>query len=229
MLLDMLGMVWKDTNMINAKDKESITCQLCNGLKLLCANDEICKDMVDQGILQVLLRVLHYALRELSDNKPDMMISAMALLRQLLASDHVKHAIDTTEFISIVSSNLQFFHDDQYIDSSYRVIEHTLGSVSAMCLRNPDVSEAIVEHGCAQLIVMTLQTLIDRKESNKDALVSKSLRQGCMSIRNIASRSPQVRGVLKSYDTIEVIERAKTIAKTACNDVGDAAIRDITA
>ena len=54
------------------------------------------------------------------------------------------------------------------------------------------------------------------------------LRQGCMAVRNIASRSPHVRELLRSYSAVEVIENAKAVAQGACGDVGDAAIRDVT-
>lgn len=198
----------------------------------MAANDEICKDLVDQGILESLFCVLKRGLSELIENKPNLAVSGMALLRQMLASDHVKNAVDTMDFINIVSSIQQMYLDDVYTDSSDRVIEHTLGSISAICLRNPDVSEAIVENGCARLIIATMQAMIDRKESNKDSNapnIGKVLRQGCMSVRNIASRSPSVREVLKSYGAIDVIEHAKSAAKAACTDVGDAAIRDMTA
>ena len=228
-LLDILCLIWQDEDMNKTRANASITCHLCNGIRLLSANDEICKDMVDHGVLDVLFIILKHSIGQLSIDKPDVTVSAMSLLRQLLASDHVKNAIQMTEFMDIISSILQLYLDDMYSDSSNRVVEHTFGSVSAMCLRNPDASEALVEHGTAQLIVACMQAMMDRKELNKDSSINKSLRQGCMSIRNIASRSPHVRDVLKGYGTIQVIEHAKEVAKSACTDVGDAAIRDVTA
>lgn len=224
-LLELLHHLWKEEQI---KEEVSVACQICNSIRLLAANDEICKDMVDRGVLQVLLLVIKHSLGELSNGKPDLTVSSMALFRQLLASDTVKSALDKTEFCEIVSYVLQLYLDDSFSDSSNRVVEHTLGSVSAMCLRNPDASEALVEYGSAQLIVRCMKTMIESKESDKRANIGKCLRQGCMSIRNIASRSPQIRDALKSYDTIEVIEQAKIVAKAACTDVGDAAIRDVT-
>lgn len=226
-LVELLHLLWKDEQMKQNREDVRIACQVCKSIRLLAANDEICKDMVDQGILDVLLLVIRHSLEELSNDKPDLTVSAISLFRQLLSSDTVKNAIDRTEFCEIVSRILQMYLDDLFSDS--RVVEHTLGAVSAMCLRNPDASEALVEHGSAQLIVACMKVVMDRKESAKDGNIGKCLRQGCMGIRNIASRSPQIRDTLKSYGTIEIIEQAKVAAKAACTDVGDAAIRDVTA
>ena len=135
-----------------------------------------------------------------------------------------------------------------YIDETYapaadpgnKVLEHTLGAVSALCLRNPEASESVVDSGCAQLIISAMQVAIDRKDAETTVAtvatgapapappVGKPLRQGCMAVRNIASRSPHVREVLRSYEAVRVIENCKVAAKSACTDVGDAAIRDVT-
>jgi hypothetical protein len=110
--------------------------------------------------------------------------------------------------------------------------------VSALCLRNPEASESVVDSGCAQLIISAMQVAIDRKDAETTVAtvatgapappVGKPLRQGCMAVRNIASRSPHVREVLRSYEAVRVIENCKVAAKSACTDVGDAAIRDVT-
>ena len=217
---------------------DAVTCQLCTGLKLLAANDEICKEMVmDMNALGLIFVVLKSGLVALADSRPDMMASVMALLRQMMASDYVKNSIDTTEFMDIVSSNLQMYVDEAYpaaSDPGNKVLEHTLGTISALCLRNPDASEAIVDSGCAHLIVTAMQLTVDRTQGRRNGAsgqnqgTGKVLRQGCMAVRNIASRSPHVREVLRSYSVVEVIENAKAIAKGACEDVGDAAIRDVT-
>jgi len=163
------------------------------------------------------------------------MASAMALLRQMMASDHVKHALHTAAFISIASNNLQMYIDETYApaaDPGNKVLEHTLGAVSALCLRNPEAAESVVDSGCAQLTISAMQVAIDRKDAETTGApappVGKPLRQGCMAVRNIASRSPHVREVLRSYEAVRVIENCKVAAKSACTDVGDAAIRDVT-
>lgn len=241
-LVDSLRAIWGGLSRVNGSDMDDATCRLCMGLKLLAANDEICKDMVvDMKLLDLLFVILKASLGAMADTpaRPQLMASAMGLLRQMMASDHVKHSIDITGFIGIASSNLQMYADETYPASSdpgNKVLEHTLGTVSALCLRNPEASEAVVDSGCAQLVVSAMQIIVDRttqdgKGESQGAPgqgTGRVLRQGCMAVRNIASRSPHVREVLRSYSAVEVIENAKAVARSACGDVGDAAIRDVT-
>lgn len=250
-LVASLRVIWSDSHEDTnpSMTMTATTCQLCTGIKLLAANDEICKELVQElDLLNLLFVVLKSNMVHADAGRQGqtvaVMASVMALLRQMMASDHVKHAVDTSEFISIASHNLQMYIDEAYApaaDPGNKVLEHTLGTVSALCLRNPEASEAVVDSGCAQLILTAMQIAVDRKDGynsagNDDrratgstgANVGKSLRQGCMAVRNIASRSPHVRDVLRSYNAVQVIENCKVAAKTACADVGDAAIRDVT-
>ena len=253
-LVDTLRVIWGGAGNQSAgggsrgigKEMDDVTCRICTGLKLLAANDEICKDMVvDMNLLDLLFVILEAGLVALADTpaRPQLMASAMALLRQMMASDHVKQSIDVPEFISIASSNLRMYVDEAYpaaSDPGNKVLEHTLGTISALCLRNPDASEALVDGGCAQLVVSAMQIIVDRttqdgRGENHGAPgtiqvqgTGRVLRQGCMAVRNIASRSPHVRELLRSYSAVEVIENAKAVAQGACGDVGDAAIRDVT-
>ncbi len=246
-LVESLRVLWNEAekdnenaNEIGNKRVATVTCQLCTGIKLLAANDEICKELVQElALLDLLFVVLKSSLAD--DVSAGVMASAMALLRQMMASDHVKHALHTAAFISIASNNLQMYIDETYApaaDPGNKVLEHTLGAVSALCLRNPEASESVVDSGCAQLIISAMQVAIDRKDAETAGAtvatgapapaVGKPLRQGCMAVRNIASRSPHVREVLRSYEAVRVIENCKVAAKSACTDVGDAAIRDVT-
>ena len=125
------------------KEMDDVTCRICTGLKLLAANDEICKDMVvDMNLLDLLFVILEAGLVALADTpaRPQLMASAMALLRQMMASDHVKQSIDVPEFISIASSNLRMYVDEAYpaaSDPGNKVLEHTLGTISAPVLAEP--------------------------------------------------------------------------------------------
>ncbi|KAI8111557.1 hypothetical protein M9435_004057 [Picochlorum sp. BPE23] len=226
-LVDVLNMLWEEQPTGN--EAFQISCHLCTALKVLAANDDICKELVDQGILDTLFTILRSSLVHALQAQTDLTASALGLLRQMLASDHVKFSVDTQELVDIVSSILQMYLDDAFEDT--RVTEHAFGSITALCLRNPEASELTVDNGCAKLIVTSMQTLMDRKSGSKTPHngIAKSLRQGCMALRNIASRSPSVRKPLQSYNAVDVIENAKVAAKAACTDVGDAAIRDICA
>ena len=209
--------------------RNKVTCNLCTGLRLLAANNDICKELVDMDALKTLMVVLKSSLSDLAAGLTDLTSSAMSLMRQMMASDHVKHSLDRDEFIESCCSILELFLEDTFDDN--KVIEVTLGSISAYCLRNPEGSEAIVDSGCAQKIVSSMQNIMENKRSRPDLVsnIGKPLRQGCMALRNIASRSPEVRETLKSYAAIQVLENAKSLCRNACEDVGDAAIRDITA
>lgn len=220
-------MLWREQH--SGNESFQISCHLCTALKVLAANDDICKELVDQGILDTLFTILRSSLVHALQAQTDLTAAALGLLRQMLASDHVKFGVDTHELVDIISSVLQMYLDDTFEDT--RITEHAFGSITALCLRNPETSELAVDHGCARLVVTSMQTLMDRKSSTKTPYngISKSLRQGCMALRNIASRSPSVRKTLQSFNAVEVIENAKDAAKISCTDVGDAAIRDICA
>ena len=73
-LVELLHLLWKDEQMQQNREDVRIACQVCKSIRLLAANDEICKDMVDQGILEVLLLVIRHSLEELSNDKPDLTV-----------------------------------------------------------------------------------------------------------------------------------------------------------
>lgn len=227
-LLALLSLLWTD-NDCSSSGRIKVTCNICTGLRLLAANDDICKELVEMNALKSLMVVLKSSLSELAGGITDLTSSAMSLMRQMMASDHVKHSLDRDQFIEICCSILELFLEDTFDDT--KVIEVTLGSISAYCLRNPEGSEAIVDSGCAQKIIASMQNIMDRNEFRPNLVsnIGKPLRQGCMALRNIASRSPEVRETLKSYSAIQVLENAKAMCRNSCEDVGDAAIRDITA
>lgn len=229
-IVDVLQSMWKlDTCAIQEDERITISCNLCVSLRQVAANDDICREITDKGILELLPVILEFGIQEQVSGSPDLIRSCLGLYRQIIASDYVKHNLDDDTFIEHLKSILQHGIDCQCSD--VLVLEQALGVLTAYCLRNPDISTKVVEQGCADLIIDTMNSILDtsmQDQGKAKGPAARALRQGCMSLRNIASRSPEIRQNLLDKDVLKTIESSKAAHEALCGDVGSAAIRDIT-
>lgn len=234
-VMNTLEILWK-TNEQKSKETYTYISKLCICLKQLAANDEICRELTDAGILVHLSAILDEGFR-IKDTQPQMLRGSLVLYRQMVASDYAKNEIVAAE----LTAQLQrvFVSCCDNVDSvDFVVLENALGLVTAVCLRNPDVSVEMVSSGTSTAMLSCMSSILELTDSitasttSRDARkrnsIGKCLRQGCMSLRNIASRSPEIREVLVGLDAIQIIRNAQTFSPTLCQDVGDAAIRDLT-
>lgn len=228
--LKLLCSVWDDRG--DAADASPIVANLTIAIRQMAANDEICKELCDEGLLTVLSSMLTESIAESENGNQKLCRACLALYRQILASDYVKQSLNIDIFLDSIHNILTLVvESDRSFD--YGVLDACLGAISALCLRNPDTSERLVESGVGTLILDAMNTVLtlieDCQSSHVPSGASRALRQGCMAIRNIASRSPGVRQTLLDHGGVQTIQAAQKVSSKTCVDVGDAAIRDLTA
>lgn len=228
--LNLLCSVWDDRG--HAADASQIAANLTIALRQMAANDEICKEICDEGLLVVLSNMLTESIVESEKGNQKLCRACLVLYRQILASDYVKQSLDTDVFLENVHRILSLVVERD-ISFDYGVLDACLGAIAALCLRNPDTAERLVEKGVGILILDSMNTVLSLIEDCQSSQVpngaSRALRQGCMAIRNIASRSPSVRQTLLDHGGVKTIQAAQKVSNKTCEDVGDAAIRDLTA
>lgn len=228
--LNLLCSVWDDRS--HAADTSQIAANLTVALRQMAANDEICKELCDEGLLIILSSILGETIVEPDNGNQKLCRTCLALYRQILASDYVKQSLDYEVFLDNIKNVLVFVvESDDSLD--YGVLDACLGAIAALCLRNPDTSERLVEKGVGTLILDSMNIVLNLIEDFQSSHVpnggSRALRQGCMAMRNIASRSPSVRQTLLDHGAVKTIQAAQKVSGRSCADVGDAAIRDLTA
>lgn len=109
--------------------------------------------------------------------------SVTGLMRNLCADDARKTALVHDGTLQLLVGRLA--ETNKFSD--YIFVEHAYACFAAMTLRSPQNSLAVLECGAIHVMVAGM-----RRHANRTGL----LRQGCLTIRNIAARCPDHRGKL---------------------------------
>lgn len=152
---------------------------------------------------------------------------AISLLRQLASSDAVKSAIVNADGLQSLKIVLAYSADA----SQAIVAEPALGLLANLALRNPEVSKAAAECGCAVEAVRAMREMLVVRQTEVGgkegvARATGALRQGCMAIRNMSARCPEAKEELLNAGAESVVREIKAAAPAACQDVASAALRD---
>lgn len=139
--------------------------------------------------------------------------SAVALMRNVCADDIRKDKLVSDGTLDLL---LQAMSREVYAcDPSFA--EHALACLAAMSLRSPSNAERIVQHGQAlEIIVRSM-----RRHGDRSALQ----RQGCLAVRNIAARCPELRTQLLDAGLEPVLRAAGRLSGVV--DEAYAALRDL--
>lgn len=239
---------------------------LCNAIKAVGANDEICQEIAADGAIELVASVLASAVGGLGGKATAMTRgiatskAAFGLLRQLAKSDTNKALV--LEQDGIVSSLHRCLgtgcgaddnDDDADIileaeDCDARanlsndsgngtaaeaaegtqqqkqqqqlagVREQAIGMLVSLSLRNPGASTRFCDDGIVAAVLESMRF----HHSHYGVQ-----RQGCMMIRNVVVRCPELRAGVLELGAEKVIRAAKSRWPDQCGDVGSAALRDL--
>lgn len=172
-------------------------------------NTEEAVQIISQcGAIELIADILTWEESSLSLAK-----SAVGLMRNVCADDVRKDRLvaDGTLDLLILAMTKEVYASD------YPFMEHALACLACMSLRSPSNSQRIVQTGnSVELIVKTM-----RRYSDKGALQ----RQACLTLRNIAARCPDLRGLLLDAGVEGVLRSAGRIQGVVDEAYG--ALRDL--
>jgi hypothetical protein len=202
-------------------------------IRCMAIHDSIVQQMVAGGVLErivELLVVVDDESNEHDDSNNDngdkdtdqswaVRTAVIGLVRNLSANDEIKCNLCggrqsiAPDLIRHMNTALQ----DKTGRNHGSLLEHACGSISAMALRFGRNAEFLISHGAAEAIVRSMH-----KYPEKVALQ----RQGALAIRNIVSRSPDLREpVLQAGAEAALVNIAARHQR--CQDEVYAALRDL--
>lgn len=218
---------------------------VCNALKAVGANDEICQEIAADGAIELLSSSLATSARgEAGGHHPGGLATSRAafgLLRQLAKSDCNKSRVIEQEGIMsclhrCLSTGCTGEDDDDddeaskgsgdEIDGPHTgrlqqvalVREQAIGMLVSLSLRNPEAAVKFCDDGVIAAVLESMR--LHRGHSGVQ-------RQGCMTIRNCVVRCPELRPSVLGMGAEKVIRHARRRWPEQCNDVGAAALRDL--
>jgi len=137
---------------------------------------------------------------------------ATSLLRNMSASDKSKDAMCGDGTLELMLAAKKRHNDDAALQ------EHTCATIANMALRRPDNAVKIVGLGGATLVINAMRT-----HAETHAVLQ---RQGCLAIRNIVARSPELREPILDGGAEAVLRAAAKLSQTNV-DMAYAALRDL--
>lgn len=231
---------------------------LCNAIKAVGANDEMCQEIAADGAIQLLASVLASSTGK-SDVVPPLTTSkaVFGLLRQLAKSDTNKALVIEQEQIiaslhrclgtgcsaeddddneegddaAVTGTEGRGAHTDVGSNGACAtqiptkqeqqlagVREQAIGMLVSLSLRNPDAATMFCDDGIVAAVLESMR--FHRGHHGVQ-------RQGCMMIRNVVVRCPELRPGVLDLGAEKVIRGAKARWPDQCGDVGSAALRDL--
>lgn len=188
--------------------EDAVTCAaVLSAIRWFAANDEICKEFLEEGGVLATLGMLQKWLQS-----SDVVSSALGALRQLSGSDGVKKTLAEQGGIELILS-IMVTHDDE--DS---VLEPALALLASLMLRLPEIATQASQCGAVEGIA---EVMSNRPKSHQ------VLRQACMAVRNMGVRNPELRPLLMERGLEDLVRQAKSAHPKQCGDVGAAALRDM--
>ena len=169
-----------------------------SALRVLAIQDAIVQSMVAVGILDLVETTLY---------SKNCVGATLGLIRNLCANDEVKTTLCNEAILRGMLAAME--------GGNSTVQEHACGTMAAMALRKPRNAVFIVEQHHAHLHIISAM----RHES---ILVK---RQGALALRNLVSRSPELKEILLDAGAEEVLREAGR--HQGCVDEAYAALRDL--
>lgn len=192
---------------------------VCNALRQVAANDEICQQAEAEGAVGLALSIAECAAVACD---AIVLRSSLSLLRQLASSDAVKVIISESGGLHCIARALNLATEI----GSTALSQQALGLLTNLTLRSPDTSVSAIEDGCVAAALSAMGSLLEQQNGGADQQAA-ALRQGCMALRNIASRCPEHREKMLKAGCEPILRQVKAKHFAACQDVASAALRDL--
>lgn len=140
--------------------------------------------------------------------------SAVALMRNICADDKRKDRVVSEGILDLLIATM----GNELFAKDYLLMEHAIASLAQISLRSPSNSQRIVNTGRAvEIVAQSMRRFGDKCPA--------LLRQGSLTIRNIAGRCPELRSVLLDAGLEDLLRAAGRYQD--CVDEAYAALRDL--
>lgn len=182
-----------------------VQAELFSTLGKLVVRDEFCKEVMDLGGLDLIMKSFQTNIRHKGIVK-----QALVVLQALAGNDDIKIAI-------VKSGGVQLILAAMTQHQGHAVIAATgCKALATLVLRQPDNCSVIIENNGHHVILQAM------KVHPTDEQVQK---QGCMAVRNIVARTRELCQPFLEFGAEELINRASKIS--TCEDEAKAALRDL--
>lgn len=189
------------------REKEVLAAAALAAARSLITTEESVKIMAQHGAMALPKAILGYA-----DSSIELARSLLGLSRNLCADDVRKDKLVGDGSLQLIVQTIA----SSKFSSDPILVEHALACLAAMSLRSPSNSSRIVSFGSIDIVVNCM-----RKFPEKTSLQ----RQGCLLLRNIAGRCPELRGTLLDCGVENVLRDAGRYQD--CVDEAYGAMRDL--
>jgi hypothetical protein len=182
----------------NSQSCSDTLCDALAALRVMAIDNDIVQNMIALGILDTIQHSLEVAVQESCSSATrssclPLATATFGLVRNLCANDEVKTSICKSSLSSIlhVMQNYLDDKDDKATGKNRAVLhEHACGILGAMALRQPSNAQAIVEYGSTTQDSNTITgghvLILQAMKAFPEKTTLQ--RQGCLALRNIASR-----------------------------------------
>jgi hypothetical protein len=193
-----------------------------SALRAMAIQDDVVQCMDKIGVVDSAVQALHdivrtgFACKDRKKEHSQLVTAILGLLRNVSANDDIKTTLCLGINRNIVQTTIQameMYHDVVLLQ------EHGCGLFAAMALRKPKNATTLVMAGVHVCIVNVAM----RQHPTSVTLQ----RQGALAIRNIVSRSPELRNMILNDCDTEVTLRTIAGTHLRCQDEVYAALRDL--
>jgi hypothetical protein len=193
-----------------------------SALRAMAIQDDVVQCMDKIGVVDTAVQALHdvvrtgFACKDRKKEHSQLVTAILGLLRNVSANDDIKTTLCLGINRNIVQTTIQameMYHDVVLLQ------EHGCGLFAAMALRKPKNATTLVMAGVHVCIVNVAM----RPHPTFVTLQ----RQGALAIRNIVSRSPELRNMILNDCDTEVTLRTIAGTHLRCQDEVYAALRDL--
>jgi hypothetical protein len=191
--------------LLTGTNKASI-CAAMNALRSMAIQDDIVQMMRNQKVLETVRN-------HLDMSEPETLAAAVGLFRNVSANDDIKtYLCNDAGLVASIVNAMQTYPDHIILQ------EHAAGLTAAMSLRRPQNAHKLVSSNLHVCIVAAMQT----HPAN-----TSLQRQAALALRNLVSRSPELRiQILNDCDTEHALRHIAAKHLT-CQDEVYAALRDL--
>jgi len=200
-----------------AEEDPTLVAALCQALKQTAANEEICKEVSEEGGIQLILGLIGGGAASTNATLAKM---ASACLRQLAGSDANKGLIIESGGLPALVHIISVYGSKKAEESkgAHAVQEQAIGALGALMLKNPVGAAECSGAGVFDVVLEAMQLAKESKGVQ---------RQACMFLRNVVVRNPENKPLVLAGGAEDLLRAAKKLHPNECMDVSSAAMRDL--
>ncbi|XP_037083021.1 armadillo repeat-containing protein 6-like [Pollicipes pollicipes] len=190
-----------------AVDEPALSAELIHTCTKLCVRQEFCEQFAGGGGLHTLLETMRR-----SPSHTALVGRAFFLIRTLAGCDKVKRAIMDEGAAEVITAALDT------LKAKVLVCESAFAAIGALTLRSQENAAALAAADAIPVIVAAMELHLGEPKTQKLA---------CMAVRNMVSRSPELRPVFRELNIEQLINQVLQAHGPKVDAEARAALRDL--